>query len=98
MAVDAVGLTPALACAPNPAVAECLATILAAHGMYNILVFLILFFFKHPNDIKLKSVPGYTGQNGETTQYSSSIQQTSEVYLNDRNGVDSQHSSDSEFY
>lgn len=44
MAVDAVGLTPALACAPNPAVAECLATILAAHGMCNIFMFLILFF------------------------------------------------------
>lgn len=69
VAVDAVGLTPALACAPNPAVAKCLATILAAHG-----------------------------QNGETTQYSPSIQQTSEGYLNDRNGIDSQHSSDSEFY
>lgn len=32
VAVDAEGLTPALACAPNPAVARCLATILAAHG------------------------------------------------------------------
>lgn len=29
---DSEGLTPALACAPNPAVARCLATILAAHG------------------------------------------------------------------
>lgn len=43
MAVDAVGLTPALACAPNPAVAECLATILAAHGTCNIFVFFTLF-------------------------------------------------------
>lgn len=34
VAVDAEGLTPALACAPNPAVARCLATILAAHGAY----------------------------------------------------------------
>ncbi|KAG8039491.1 hypothetical protein G9C98_008134 [Cotesia typhae] len=32
VAVDLDGLTPALACAPNPAVAKCLATILAAHG------------------------------------------------------------------
>jgi len=32
IAVDAEGLTPALACAPNPAVAKCLATILAAQG------------------------------------------------------------------
>lgn len=36
-----------------------------------------------------------SGQNGETTQYSPAIQHTLEVYLN---GVDSQHSSDSEFY
>lgn len=35
------------------------------------------------------------GQNGETAQYSPAIQHTLEVYLN---GVDSQHSSDSEFY
>lgn len=32
VAVDADGLTPALACAPNPTVARCLATILAANG------------------------------------------------------------------
>lgn len=32
VAVDSEGLTPALACAPNVAVAKCLATILAAHG------------------------------------------------------------------
>lgn len=34
VAVDADGLTPALACAPNPTVARCLATILAANGEY----------------------------------------------------------------
>ncbi|XP_076293144.1 uncharacterized protein LOC143215159 isoform X1 [Lasioglossum baleicum] len=34
VAVDAEGLTPALACAPNRAVARCLATILAAHSQH----------------------------------------------------------------
>lgn len=34
VAVDAEGLTPALACAPNRTVARCLATILAAHGTF----------------------------------------------------------------
>ncbi|XP_017885030.1 serine/threonine-protein phosphatase 6 regulatory ankyrin repeat subunit A-like isoform X2 [Ceratina calcarata] len=65
VAVDAEGLTPALACAPNPAVARCLATILAAHDVGGVL--------------------------------ESSIQQTSEVYLNGK-GRGSQHSSDTEFY
>ena len=94
VAVDAEGLTPALACAPNPAVARCLATILAAHGTY---INLPQFFISKIIHKQINEPIVTTGQNWETAQHSPSIQQTSEVYLNGRSG-DSQHSSDSEFY
>lgn len=94
VAVDAEGLTPALACAPNPAVARCLATILAAHGTY---INLLQFFISKVIHKQINKPIVTTGQNWEAAQHSPSIQQTSEVYLNGRSG-DSQHSSDSEFY
>nr|XP_022904850.1 uncharacterized protein LOC111416951 isoform X2 [Onthophagus taurus] len=34
LAVDSTGLTPALSCAPNPSVAQCLAIILASHPIH----------------------------------------------------------------
>lgn len=90
VAVDAEGLTPALACAPNPAVAKCLATILAAHGMVMILM-------EEKKDLII-IIEYYViiGQNWEAGQHSPSIQETSEVYLNTKNCMDSEHNSDPE--